>query len=86
MFKPKWRYHKVKGAKLIKSQAELDALSPEWLDSPASFKAQQSDSNPAHVKKDAKPVAEESASAQEQASVPQPDSQKPASKGKKSIL
>ena len=31
---PCWRYHKVKAARLIKTEAELDALEAEWADTP----------------------------------------------------
>lgn len=53
-FCPCWRYHKLKGARLIKSQADLDQLGHDWLTSPASFKPRPVDSNPAHAAIDAK--------------------------------
>lgn len=36
-FEPCWMYHRVKGAKLITSQEEFDALKPGWAPTLAVF-------------------------------------------------
>lgn len=34
---PSWRYHKSQPARIVQTQADSDALGPEWADSPAAF-------------------------------------------------
>ncbi len=34
---PTWRYHRTEGPRLIRLQADLDALDGDWLDTPAAW-------------------------------------------------
>ena len=37
MFEPRWKYHREKGGRIVRSQKELDELGPDWADSPLAF-------------------------------------------------
>ena len=34
---PKWKYHRTRNPRLVKSQTEEDALGPSWVDSVIQF-------------------------------------------------